>query len=133
VIYLLDTDILSYIARGEHDALAQKVRSIAPEAMGMSVITRGEIEFGLVNRPVRQSTAKRMRSLFETIKTLELPARAASHYCDVRFLLQRAGTPIGNNDLWIGCHALAGGLTVVTNNEREFRRVPGLSVENWIR
>ena len=60
-----------------------------------------------------------------------LPPAAGAAYGSIRATLERRGETIGNNDLWIAAHALTAGLTLVTNNEREFRRVPGLSVENW--
>jgi tRNA(fMet)-specific endonuclease VapC len=61
-----------------------------------------------------------------------LPLEAAEHYGHVRATLQQLGQPIGNNDLWLAAHALAEGWTLVTNNTREFARVPGLRVENWV-
>jgi tRNA(fMet)-specific endonuclease VapC len=61
-----------------------------------------------------------------------LPKRAGEDYGDIRAALESGGTPIGNNDLWIAAHARAAGLTLVTNNEREFRRVEDLEVENWV-
>jgi tRNA(fMet)-specific endonuclease VapC len=62
-----------------------------------------------------------------------MPRRTLSGYAEIRTQLQRTRQPIGSNDLWIAAHALADDLTLVTNNEREFRRVPGLRVENWAR
>lgn len=61
-----------------------------------------------------------------------LPAEAGRHYGDMRAALQKAGTPIGNNDRWIAAHAHALGVPLVSNNAREFERVPGLKLENWI-
>ena len=69
----------------------------------------------------------------EGVPALELPAEAAEHYGEIRAVLQRKGAPIGPNDLWIAAHARAAGLVLVSNNEREFKRVPGLKVENWAR
>jgi tRNA(fMet)-specific endonuclease VapC len=131
VKYLLDTDILSYVARESHAGLLDRMRLVAPQDLTISVITRAEVEFGLRSHPPRRLTLERMTALLHEIVTLALPEHAATHHCSLRLALQRAGTPIGANDQWIAAHALALGLTVVTNNDREFRRVPGLKVENW--
>ena len=70
---------------------------------------------------------------FQTfIPVLSMPENAGKTYGEIRATLESSGTPIGNNDLWIAAHAKAAGLTVVTNNEREFQRVPGLKVQNWV-
>ena len=71
--------------------------------------------------------------LLEFIPALPLRSEAGLHYGRLRAALERSGTVIGNNDLWIAAHALCGDLILVTNNEREFVRVPGLKVENWVR
>jgi tRNA(fMet)-specific endonuclease VapC len=70
--------------------------------------------------------------LARVVGVLELPAAAGLHYGDVRAALQRAGTPIGNKELWIAAHALALGVPLVSNNLREFERVPGLRPESWV-
>ena len=131
--FLLDTDILSYLARDASTALTDKLRSMSPDDMAMSVVTRGEIEFGLLKQPPSQATRLRMKGLLELIETLGVPPDAATHYRDLRHSLQSRGMPVGNNDMWIAAHALAEQRTLVTNNQREFGRVPGLLVENWTR
>ncbi len=131
--YLLDTDTLSFVARGEHTALTTRVLNSAPEDLAISVISRGEAEFGLRAGSSRRDTERRMRGLLASVQCLPLSEAVAVEYGDIRSALQRAGTPIGPNDMWIAAHARSLGLTVVTNNEREFRRVPGLAVENWTR
>ena len=129
--YLLDTDILSYVARESHAALLNRMRLVAPQDLTISVVTRAEVEFGLLSHPPKRLTLERMTALLREIVTLAMPAQAATHHCNLRLALQRAGTPIGPNGQWIAAHALALGLIIVTNNEREFKRVPGLKVENW--
>ena len=76
---------------------------------------------------------QRLRAFARLVPALELPAEAAEHYGKIRAALQRKGAPIGPNDLWIAAYARAAGLVLVSNNEREFKRVPGLKVENWAR
>jgi tRNA(fMet)-specific endonuclease VapC len=133
VNFLLDTDMLSLIARDASKALAQRVDGVSPDALGISVVTRGEAEFGLAKHRPKRSTLERMRLLLATLPTLPLTERAVPHFIAVRAELERRGTPIGVNDLWIAAHALADALTLVTHNEREFARVPGLKIENWLR
>jgi tRNA(fMet)-specific endonuclease VapC len=93
------------------------------------IVWRGELEFGLLRRPVRRDIAERMRGLLQQIPTLTLPPGTADHCAAARHERERSGQPIGANDLWIATHDL----TVVTGNTREFTRVPGLRVENWLR
>jgi tRNA(fMet)-specific endonuclease VapC len=79
----------------------------------------------------RERLLEGVMRLIEFLPVESVPPSAAALYGQVRAALERRGEVIGNQDLWIAAHALAAGLTLVTNNEREFRRVPGLQVENW--
>jgi tRNA(fMet)-specific endonuclease VapC len=97
----------------------------------LSVVAYAELAFGEVVSARREEAAAYLAALLETLQVLPLPLDAARRYAEIRAELQRAGRPIGSNDLWVAAHALAEDLTLVTNNEREFRRVPGLRVENW--
>jgi tRNA(fMet)-specific endonuclease VapC len=133
VKYLLDSDVISFVAREANAALTGRVRSSSPDELAVSVVTRGEVEFGLLSRKPNRLTEHRMRGLLAGMPTLALNADAALHYARIRVALAQAGTPIGPNDLWIAAQALAIGLIVVTNNLREYQRVPGLMVENWLR
>jgi tRNA(fMet)-specific endonuclease VapC len=72
-----------------------------------------------------------LQELVHDVPVEELDSMAAEAYGEIRATLEREGRVIGNNDLWIGAHALARKLTLATNNEREFKRIPGLSLENW--
>jgi tRNA(fMet)-specific endonuclease VapC len=99
----------------------------------MSVVAYGELAFGEVMSARRDEAAAHLSALLETLQVLPVPLDAARRYAVIRAELQRSGKPIGSNDLWIAAHALAEDLTLVTNNEREFQRVPGLRVENWAR
>ena len=84
----------------------------------------------------QEQRPSRARSLLEqfsrVVQVVPLTAEAGLHYGEVRAVLQRAGTPIGNSDLWIAAHALALGVPLVSNNLHEFERVPGLKLENWV-
>jgi len=129
--YMLDTDISSYFINGTHPAIDRKIREMGWEAVCISVITRCELLFGVEvsPNPARRSVA--VNDYLRYMPMLELPAEAADEYAAIRAELQRKGTPIGNNDLLIAAHARSMGLTLVTNNTREFSRVPGLKIENW--
>lgn len=130
--YLLDTNIVSVMARAGNPVLMSRMALSNLDDLAISIVSRGELEFGLLRRAVRRDTAERMRGLLQQIPTLTLPPGAADHYAAARHELERSGQPIGSNDLWIAAHALAHDLTVVTGNTREFTRVPGLRVENWL-
>jgi tRNA(fMet)-specific endonuclease VapC len=131
--YLLDTDTFSALAKESSPAAMQRLQSLREGQVLVSVITLGEVDFGIACRPVRASIAARIAALRSTLTLLPLAVKAASHYASVRAHLHKSGTPIGANDLWIAAHALSEQLTLVTGNEREFNRVPALRVENWLR
>jgi tRNA(fMet)-specific endonuclease VapC len=97
----------------------------------MSVITAGELLAGAAKKSSPPLTAV-IEGLIGRIAVLDINLRVAREYAALRASLDRAGKPIGANDFWIAAHALAENLTLVTANEREFARVPGLKVENWL-
>ncbi len=133
--YLLDTNIVSYFLREASPALNQRILDSSADALGISIISAGELRFGLSKLPPSKRAtelAHHLNALLTAIAVLPLPANAAQHYGSTRAQLEAAGMPIGGNDLWIAAHALAQNMTLVTNNTREFERVPGLRVENWI-
>jgi tRNA(fMet)-specific endonuclease VapC len=97
----------------------------------ISVITFGELLYGASKRVERAKALEQLRDLLHLLPAMALPESAAETYGTVRADLEARGEKIGNNDLWIAAHAMAAGLTLVTNNEREFRRVRGLKMQNW--
>jgi tRNA(fMet)-specific endonuclease VapC len=130
--YLLDTNICIYIAKGQQLAVRHRFEAHTLNEMAMSIITVGELRFGAEKSQSRERALATMAQLVQMIQPCALPMAAAEHYGHVRATLQQQGLPIGNNDLWLAAHALAEGWTLVTNNTREFSRVPGLRVENWV-
>jgi tRNA(fMet)-specific endonuclease VapC len=132
-MYLLDTDVFSAIARGRDARLVARATSLGLAQLAVSVVTEAEIRYGQACQPVSRPLATRIDALLEEIRRLPLGPGVVGPYARLRAGLRRAGTPIGPNDLWIAAHALAEDLTLVTGNEREFARVPGLRVENWLR
>ena len=129
---LLDTNICIYIARSRPATVARRFARAAPGSLGISIITWGELCFGAAksNDPSRAHAL--LEQFARMVQVLPLPPAAGPHYGEVRSALQKAGKPIGNNDLWIAAHALALSVPLVSNNLREFERVPGLKLENWV-
>lgn len=129
--YLLDTNICIYIAKQRPPEVARRFARLAAGTVGMSLITYGELRYG-AEKSVRGAEAlATLEQLVELIPVLELSAVAGETYGTLRAHLERLGTPIGNNDLWIAAHAVALGVTLVSNNTREFERVPKLKLQNW--
>lgn len=130
--YLLDTNICIYIAKGQPAAVRHRFEALSIQQLAMSTITVGELRFGAEKSQSRERAVATIGQLVQMIQPCALPMAAAEHYGLVRATLAQEGLPIGNNDLWIAAHAMAEGWTLVTNNLREFSRVPGLHVENWV-
>ena len=130
--YLLDTNICIYIAKHNPPAVRERFEKLTADALAMSVITLGELRHGAEKSKARDKALAVLEQLQSMIQVEPLTDAAAVHYGQIRSTLERAGKPIGNNDLWIAAHARAEGWVLVTNNESEFRRVKGLAVENWV-
>lgn len=129
--YLLDTNIISALARQPDGAVAKKIKRLKPEQIATSLIVASEIRFGLAksNSP---RLIENLSLILDNLEILPLEAPVDAHYADIRFALERNGTPIGPNDLFIAAHARALSRILVTDNVREFERVPGLKLENWL-
>lgn len=129
--WMLDTDTLSSLVRNPRNAVFDRLLAIEPDAACTSIVVACELRFGARRKGSRVLTL-RVGQLLDALAVLPLDAPADAHYADIRAALERAGKPIGNNDLLIAAHARSRGLTLVTHNVREFRRVPGLRVEDWL-
>ena len=129
--YLLDTNICIYIRQRRPEEVLRRFRKLRRGEAALSVITYGELLYGAAKSAQRAAALERLRELVELLPALALPETAAETYGVLRAELESRGEMIGNNDLWIAAHALAAGLILVTNNEKEFRRVRGLKVQNW--
>lgn len=129
--YLLDTNICIYIAKHKPAAVRERFSQHDSRDLAISVVTLGELRFGAEKSQAREQALEVIATLCRRVSVRELPVSAGEHYGRIRAELQRAGRVIGNNDLWLAAHALAEDLVLVTNNSREFERVPGLRVENW--
>ncbi len=129
--FLLDTNICIYVRRQKPEKVLRRFRALRQGEAALSVITFGELLYGAAKSVQRAEALERLEELAHLLPVLPLPEAAAETYGIMRAELERKGEMIGNNDLWIAAHAKAAGLTLVTNNEREFRRVHGLKVQNW--
>ena len=130
--YLLDTNICIYIRKQRPPAVLARFEKLKAGEALLSVITYGELLYGAAKSQKREQALQALQELTSLLPVLALPAEAAEHYGQIRAALEAKGEIIGGNDLWIAAHAKAAGLIVVTNNEREFKRVKGLKVENWV-
>lgn len=130
--YLLDTNILSDLVRNPQGRIAQKIATVGEDAICTSIIVAAELRFGAAKRDSERLAHQLERILAAIdVQSFEAPADAA--YADLRAQLESAGLPIGGNDMLIAAHALSTSRIVVTDNEREFSRISGLQVENWLR
>jgi tRNA(fMet)-specific endonuclease VapC len=130
--YLLDTNICIYIQRNRPDEVLARFEKLKPGDAAISVITWGELLYGAEKSRQRKMALQLLEEFKTFVPVLPIPENAGKAYGAIRALLESKGTPIGNNDLWIAAHAKAAALTIVTNNEREFQRIPGLKIQNWV-
>jgi tRNA(fMet)-specific endonuclease VapC len=130
-LFLLDTNIVIAAMKG-----APRVRRHLEETpvnlLRLSAIVLGELEFGAEKSAHSERNRARLAELTRSLPLIGIDAETTRHYARIRATLERQGTPIGSNDLWIAAQALVIDATLVTNNQREFARVPGLSLANWI-
>lgn len=129
--YLLDTNILSDLIRNPHGQAAHRIEQIGPKEIFTSIIVASELRYGCAKKGSPKLRAK-VEGILATIPVLPLDIPVDAEYGSLRAELEAAGQPIGMNDLLIAAHACALGLTLVTDNTREFNRIRGLSLENWL-
>ncbi len=131
-MYMLDTNICIYVLKNHSDKLRYKFKAI--KNICISSVTYGELCFGIENgeAAMREARWEQLNIFTQRLLIDSWDESAAKHYGCIRALLKKQGTPIGNNDLLISAHARSMDAVLVTNNVREFNRVPNLSVENWV-
>lgn len=130
--YLLDTNICIYIRRKRLPQVLARFQQLKPGDAVLSVITYGELLYGAEKSQEPTQSLRQLEELTGLMPVMPLPWEAAKTYGAIRAALESKGETIDNNDLWIAAHARAAGLVLVTNNEREFRRVQGLTIQNWV-
>ena len=131
MVYLLDTNIIIAAMKGVPGVIG-RLEKIPLSALILSPIVLGELEFGAEKSAQVEKNRARLASLIESIPAVPLDTETSCHYGLIRADLEKKGTPIGANDLWIAAQALALGAVLVTDNVGEFSRVVGLEVENWV-
>lgn len=129
--YILDTNICIYVIKNYPPELLERFNALA-EQLCISAITYGELHYGAEKSGRRLQNLQAIEHFSARLDILPFSAKAAAHYGQVRAELERAGTPVGPHDMLIGAHARSEGLITVTNNRREFDRIQGLRVENWV-
>jgi tRNA(fMet)-specific endonuclease VapC len=130
--YSLDTNILSDLVRNPQGRIAAQIRRVGEDEVCASVIVAAELRYGAEKKGSARLSAQ-LEAVLGALPILPFEPPADAAYGLLRAQLERSGTPIGGNDLLIAAQALALGLTIVTDNEKEFARVGGLKCENWLR
>ncbi|NYT75421.1 type II toxin-antitoxin system VapC family toxin [Alcaligenaceae bacterium] len=129
--YLLDTNIISDVIRNPGGPAARRIEQVGAKVIFTSIVVASELRYGCAKKGSPKLLTK-VEGILETIPVLPLDIPADVEYGGIRAELEAAGQPIGMNDLLIAAHAHALGLTLVTGNTREFSRIRGLHVENWL-
>jgi tRNA(fMet)-specific endonuclease VapC len=130
--FLLDTNICIYIRRQRPAQVMARFRRLKVGEAALSVVSYGELLYGAEKSLTRARAFTELDEVASLLQILPLPTEAAHMYGTIRATLEVKGEMIGSNDIWIAAHAKAANLILVTNNEREFKRVAGLKTENWL-
>lgn len=130
--YLLDTNIIAYIINKRPPEVFSKFQSLSRGDLLVSSIVVAELWFGVAKSQKKEQNKVALEIFLEPLTIVDFDLTAAKFYAIIRADLQSSGSVIGSNDLLIAAHALSLGLTLVTNNTKEFGRVSGLTLENWV-
>ncbi|TAK04466.1 type II toxin-antitoxin system VapC family toxin [bacterium] len=129
---MLDTNICIYIIKRSPHSVLQRFNSFQVGDIGISTITLAELEYGAARSAQSKTNREALEEFISALDVAPFGRQATEAYGKIRAALEMKGRPIGAMDLLIAAHALSLGVRLVTNNEREFKQVPGLRVENWI-
>jgi len=132
VKYLIDSNICVYIINNRVEGSSEWIKAAGIENVMISSITVAELEYGLAKSSKYEQTQQALYKFLSGFDVVDFDMTCAQAYGMLRADLQRKGTPIGNMDMLIGATALAKNLTLITNNEDEFRRISNLNIENWV-
>ncbi len=130
--YLLDTNICVYLINKKNYKLIDKFESVDTENINISAITVSELEYGIAKSEYPNKNRLALNTFLTPLNILPYANHVAILYGEIRAYLEKRGQVIGPLDMLIGAHCLSLNLTLVTNNEKEFNRIPNLRVENWI-
>jgi tRNA(fMet)-specific endonuclease VapC len=128
--YMLDTNICIYVIKNRPAAMRERFDQLA-EALCISTVTLGELLYGVEKSARRSQNLEAVEQFTARLEVLPFSAKAAAHFGQMRAELARVGLLCGAHDMLIAAHARSEGLTLVTNNAREFERMPGLRLDNW--
>jgi tRNA(fMet)-specific endonuclease VapC len=132
MLYLLDTDTVSYAVKETHPQLTERLDSVPFELVSISVITQAELLYGLRRISGMHPVQQAVRGFLSTVRILPWLPQAAEFYAEIRYQLRSSGRTIGELDMMIAAHALSAGAILVTNNVRHFERIAlPLKMENW--
>jgi tRNA(fMet)-specific endonuclease VapC len=132
MLYMLDTDIASYIIKAHSPKLQAKLAAIDPSMVCVSVVTRAELLYGLKRLPPGHRLHIAVRRFLRIVRVLSWDAEAADIYAEIRHQLMKTGQPIGELDMMIAAHSLAVAAVLVTNNTRHYQRIRApLILQNW--
>ncbi len=131
-IYMLDTDISSYIIKQRPISVLERFEAISVDKICISVVTLAELIYGVERSSSTKINLPIVKNFVSCLSVLPWDNSAAECYGKLRTILEQKGTPIGNMDIMIAAHALSKDIIVVTNNTRHFKRIPQLQVENWV-
>lgn len=129
--YMLDTNICIYVIKHKPPVVLQRFRAHIKDGLCISSITLAELSHGVEKSEQREKNTDALLHLVDVLKVVPFDNHAAYEYGKICAFLQRQGTPVGTMDMLIAAHARLHGFVLITNNVREFSRVPGLMVENW--
>jgi tRNA(fMet)-specific endonuclease VapC len=131
-MYMLDTDICIYILKKRPAAVLEKFSKMHRDQICISIVTYAELKYGAERSLSKKMNYEIIEEFVARLNILPWDEEAANHYAKIRHYLEGQGTPIGNMDLLIAAHARSRGYKLVTNNLREFSRVPDVKLENWV-
>lgn len=133
MIYMLDANVIRHLVQEPDKAtkIAAKIESIGPDRITLSTVVAQEIGVAVLNTKLSKANREALQSILRYFSMVAFDDRAASHSAYVESELRKAGTVIGKADMLIAGHARGLGMTLVTDNTREFKRIRGLNLENW--
>jgi tRNA(fMet)-specific endonuclease VapC len=130
--YLLDTNICIYLIKQQPREVLERFQELTPGEVAISTVTVAEMTYGVKKSLHQGKNQAALEAFLAPLEIVDFDYKAASHYGAIRAELELKGVPVGAYDLMIAAQTRSLGLTLVTNNEREFRRIPDLVVENWV-
>ena len=128
---LLDTNICIYIIKQQPAAVLKRFLEFQVGDIGISSITLSELRYGVAKSTHREKNAKALDEFIIPLEIVSFDEQAVQVYGDIRAALEKAGNPIGSMDMLIAAHAVSLGIPLVTNNTREFKRIPDLTILDW--